>query len=78
MGTGHREVGRRHERVGTPGQPFGAVPLQHAEISAGRNVQEAGRAGYGAWIGVVFGTAAKLAISFLMVGIFIFQQWLGG
>ena len=48
-----------------------------AELSAGRDVQQAGRAGYGAWIGVVLGTAAKLAICFLMVGVFIFNQWLG-
>ncbi len=47
-----------------------------AELSAGRDMQQAGRAGYGAWIGVVLGTAAKLAICFLMVGIFIFNQWL--
>jgi hypothetical protein len=35
------------------------------------------RAGYGAWIGVVLGTAAKLAIAFLMIGIFVLRQWLG-
>jgi uncharacterized protein YqgC (DUF456 family) len=49
-----------------------------AELSAGRDMQQAGRSGYGAWIGVVLGTAAKLAIAFLMVGIFVFRQFLGG
>ncbi|MDX1460657.1 MAG: DUF456 domain-containing protein [Xanthomonadales bacterium] len=49
-----------------------------AELSAGRDVQQGVRAGYGAWIGVAIGTAAKLAIAFLMVGIFVFQQFLGG
>lgn len=49
-----------------------------AEMSAGRDLQQAGRSGYGAWIGVVLGTAAKLAIAFMMVGIFIFNQFLGG
>lgn len=46
-----------------------------AELSAGSDVRRAGMAGYGAWIGVVLGTAAKLAIAFLMVGIFAFRWW---
>ena len=64
---------------GIPGVVLGPfVGAVVAEISAGRTVNEAGRAGYGAWIGVVLGTAAKLAIAFLMVGIFAINQWLGG
>lgn len=64
---------------GIPGIVLGPfVGAVVAEISAGRDMQQAGRAGYGAWLGVVFGTAAKLAIAFLMVGIFVFNQWLGG
>lgn len=64
---------------GIPGIILGPfVGAMVAEISAGRDMQQAGRAGYGAWLGVVFGTAAKLAIAFLMVGIFVFQQWQGG
>jgi uncharacterized protein YqgC (DUF456 family) len=64
---------------GIPGIVLGPfVGAVVAEISAGRTVHQASRAGYGAWIGVVLGTAAKLAIAFLMVGIFIFNQWLGG
>ncbi|MGB5487947.1 MAG: DUF456 domain-containing protein [Lysobacterales bacterium] len=48
--------------------PFiGAVA---AELSSGRGAQQAGRSGYGVWIGLVLGTAAKLAIAFLMLGIF--------
>lgn len=63
---------------GIPGILLGPfVGAVVAEISAGRDVQQAGRAGYGAWLGVVFGTAAKLAIAFLMVGIFAFDQWFG-
>jgi len=42
-----------------------------AELSGGHDIRQAGRSGYGAWIGVVLGTAAKLAIAFVMVGIFI-------
>jgi len=64
---------------GLPGILLGPfVGAVVAEISAGRSVHQASRAGYGAWIGIVLGTAAKLAIAFLMVGIFIFDQWMGG
>ena len=53
--------------------PFvGAVA---AELSAGRPMADAGRAGFGAWVGTVVGTAVKLAIAFLMVGIFLLQQF---
>ena len=63
---------------GIPGIVLGPfVGAVVAEISVGRTVQQASRAGYGAWIGVVLGTAAKLAIAFLMVGIFVFDQFLG-
>jgi uncharacterized protein YqgC (DUF456 family) len=63
---------------GLPGILLGPfVGAVVAELSAGRNVQEAGRAGYGAWIGVIIGAAAKLAIAFLMVGIFVFRHFLG-
>lgn len=42
-----------------------------AELAAGSGAQQAGRSGYGVWIGLVLGTAAKLAIAFLMLGIFL-------
>lgn len=48
--------------------PFiGAVA---GELSVGRGLRQSGRAGVGAWLGVVFATAAKLALVFLMIGIF--------
>jgi hypothetical protein len=51
--------------------PFiGAVA---AEISAGQDARQAGRSGYGAWLGLLLGTAAKLAIAFLMIGIFLLK-----
>lgn len=51
--------------------PFiGAVA---AELSSGQGTRQAGRSGYGAWLGVVLGTAAKLAIAFLMLGIFLLK-----
>ncbi len=64
---------------GLPGILLGPfVGAVAAELSAGRDMQQAGRAGYGAWIGVILGTAAKLAITFLMVGIFAFAAWFSG
>ena len=44
-----------------------------AELADGRGAQQAGRSGYGVWIGIVLGTAAKLAIAFLMLGIFVMK-----
>ncbi|MFT5140358.1 MAG: hypothetical protein ACI9H8_002001 [Lysobacterales bacterium] len=62
---------------GLPGIILGPfVGAVVAEISAGRTVQQASIAGYGTWIGIVLGTAAKLAIAFLMVGVFVINQWL--
>ncbi len=64
---------------GIPGIILGPfVGAVVAEISVGRSVHEASRSGYGAWIGVVLGAAAKLAIAFLMVGIFVLSQWISG
>lgn len=47
-----------------------------AEIGAGRQLHQAGRAGIGTWIGIVVGTAAKTAIAFLMLGIFLLQRFI--
>ena len=41
------------------------------EYTVRRNFHQAGRAGLGAWIGMVVGTAAKLALVFAMLGIFV-------
>lgn len=55
--------------------PFiGAVA---AELSAGEGAKQAGLSGYGVWIGIVLGTAAKLAIAFLMLGIFLTKYLIG-
>jgi len=43
------------------------------ELSGGSNMVQSGRAGLGAWIGMVVATAVKLAIAFLMIGIFVFS-----
>jgi len=55
--------------------PFiGAVA---AEFAAGHGAHQAGRSGYGVWIGLILGTAAKLAIAFLMLGIFLTKYFVG-
>ncbi len=55
--------------------PFiGAVT---AEFAAGSGAHQAGRSGYGVWIGLVLGTAAKLAIAFLMLGIVLTKYLFG-
>ena len=54
--------------------PFiGAVA---AELSVGQSAMQAGRSGYGTWIGIILGTAAKLAIAFLMLGIILMKYLL--
>lgn len=49
------------------------------ELSGGNDMRSSGRAGVGAWLGMVVATAIKLAIAFLMIGVFIFRfsiDWL--
>ena len=47
------------------------------ELSGGNDMLSSGRAGLGAWIGMVVATAIKLAVAFLMVGMVIFQLGFG-
>ena len=48
--------------------PFaGAVA---GELSAGREPHQAARVGIGTWLGLLFGTLAKLALCFTMLGVF--------
>ena len=51
--------------------PFVGAVL--GEISSGQGLRQSGKAGLGAWLGMMFATAIKLAIAFLMLGIFIFR-----
>lgn len=41
------------------------------ELLAGRGMQQATRAGVGAWIGFVIGTLAKLGLAFTMLGVYL-------
>jgi uncharacterized protein YqgC (DUF456 family) len=58
--------------IGILAGPFiGAVI---GELSIRKNFQAAGLAGIGAWLGMIVGAAAKIAIGFSMVGIFIIAR----
>jgi uncharacterized protein len=46
------------------------------ELSGRRDLVAAGRAGWGATIGLVLGTAAKLALGFAMLGLFLVVRFL--
>lgn len=54
---------------------FGAVA---GELLVDRTWREAGAAGIGASIGLLFGIAAKMALAFTMLGIFVFMRLWGG
>lgn len=41
------------------------------ELTISPNLPGAGRAGLGAWLGILVGTAAKIAIGFSMIGLFV-------
>lgn len=59
---------------GIPGMllgPFLGAVL--GELSGGSSLRHSGRAGVGAWLGIVIATALKLAIAFLMIGLVVFR-----
>ncbi|HUP91759.1 MAG TPA: DUF456 family protein [Solimonas sp.] len=56
---------------GIPGLLLGPfVGAVLGELAAQRGVQQAARAGIATWLGLLFGTIAKLALSLAMLGIF--------
>lgn len=59
---------------GLPGIILGPfIGAVSAEMVGGQSAVQAGRSGYGTWIGIIMGTAAKLAIAFLMLGIVLLK-----
>lgn len=50
--------------------PFAGAVI--GELTTHRDLKRAGRAGMAAWIGFAIGTAVKVGVVFLMVGIFVF------
>lgn len=61
---------------GLPGVLLGPfVGAVIGELSAQRSLKNAGRAGFGASLGLVLGAAAKLALGFAMLGIFLVARF---
>ncbi len=57
---------------GLPGLVLGPfIGAVCGELLARKDPVSAGRAGFGAWIGIIVGTAAKIAVVFAMIGVFI-------
>lgn len=62
---------------GIPGLLFGPfVGALVGELTVHGRVDQAGRVGIATWIGLVFGTLAKLAIAFAMLGIFVLAYFI--
>lgn len=58
--------------MGIPGVLIGPfVGAAAGELVARRDLLQAGRAGFGTWLGLVVGAAVKIAISFSMVAVFL-------
>jgi|SRR5215216_4842104 len=58
---------------GLPGLIFGPfVGAVLGEYLTRRDWEQARKAGLGAWIGFILGTAGKLAVTFAMLGVFVF------
>jgi uncharacterized protein YqgC (DUF456 family) len=59
--------------LGLPGLLFGPFAGAVAgEMLTHGEMQKAARAGFATWVGLVFGTLAKLALVFTMLGVFAF------
>jgi uncharacterized protein len=57
---------------GLPGLLLGPfVGAVAGELSAGSKMEKATKVGIGTWLGLLFGTLAKLALCFTMLGIFL-------
>jgi uncharacterized protein len=41
------------------------------ELIVRRDIKEAGKAGVGTWLGLLVGTAIRIALVFVMIGIFL-------
>ncbi len=63
--------------VGLPGVIFAPfIGAAIGEFSAQRSLPQAARAGIGATVGLVVGSALKLALAFTMIGIFLVKRFL--
>ena len=58
--------------LGLPGIIIGPfVGAVIGELTVDRDIRKAGKAGVAAWIGFAIGTAVKVSMAFLMIGIFL-------
>lgn len=63
---------------GIPGLLFGPfVGALVGELSVHGRMDQAGRVGVATWLGLIFGTLAKIAIAFAMIGIFVLAYFIG-
>jgi uncharacterized protein YqgC (DUF456 family) len=63
---------------GLPGVLLGPfIGAVLGELSEQRDLVRAGRAGLGAWLGLLLGAAAKLALVMAMLGVFAVSWWAG-
>ena len=62
--------------LGIPGLIFGPfVGALLGELAAGRGLERSAHVGFAAWIGLIFGTVAKVATSIMMVVLFAAVWW---
>jgi uncharacterized protein len=61
---------------GIPGLVFGPfVGALIGELAAGRSLERSAHVGFATWIGLIFGTVAKVATSIMMVVLFAAAWW---
>lgn len=64
--------------LGIPGLILGPfVGAVAGEMISHGKIEQAGRVGVATWVGLLFGTLAKLALVFTMLGIFLLAYFLG-
>lgn len=62
---------------GLPGIIFGPfLGAVAGELTVQRRLADASRAGAGAWLGIVLGTAVRIALIFIMLGVFLAAYFL--
>ena len=64
--------------LGIPGLIFGPfIGAVAGELISHGKMEQAGRVGVATWVGLLFGTLAKLALVFTMVGVFLLAYFIG-
>jgi uncharacterized protein YqgC (DUF456 family) len=53
--------------------PFAGAVI--GELTVKHDIHMAGRAGFGAWLGLIMGIAAKVALGFIMIGVFVIARF---